>query len=125
MGASLTGKRLYPEAVAALEKGSALSGREHRVLASLGYAQAAMGAKNEAEKILRELEEKSRQQYVSPTHLATVCMGLGKNEQAMAWLDRAYRERSLWLNSIPVDFRFDGLRADPRFTALLKKIGLP
>ena len=125
MGASLTGKPLYPQAVAALEKACALSGRDPVPLASLGYAMGAMGAKGEAEKLLRELEERSRQKYVSPTHLATVCMGLGKKEQAIAWLERAYQQRSLWLNSIAVDFRFDSLRSDPRFTALLKKIGLP
>ena len=125
MGASLTGKQLYPEAVAALEKACALSGRDPVPLASLGYALGAMGAMGEAENILRELEEKSKHRYVSPTHLAMVCMGLGKKEQAIAWLDRAYQERSLWWSNIAVDFRFDSLRSDPRFTALLKKSGLP
>jgi adenylate cyclase len=125
MGASLTGKQLYPEAIAALEKACALSGREALPLSGLGYTLEAMGTTGEAENILRELEERSRQKYVSPTHLAKVCMGLGKKEQAIGWLDRAFQERSLWWNSIPVDFRFDGLRSDPRFAALLKKIGLP
>ena len=120
---SLAGKQLYPEAVAAAEKACALSGREAAPLAFLGYALGSMGAKNEAEKILRELEEKSKQSYVSPVHLATVCMGLGKREQALAWLDRAYQERSLWLVNIVGDFRYDSLRSDPRFTTLLKKTG--
>ncbi len=123
ISASLAGKQLYQEAVAASEKACALSGREAAPLAYLGYALGAMGAKVEAEKILRELEEKSRKSYVSPTHLATVCMGLGKKEQALAWLDRAYEERSLWLVGIATDLRFDSLRSDPRFTALLKKTG--
>ena len=101
------------------------SGREALPLSGLGYTLGAMGATGEAENILRELEERSGQKYVSPTHLAKVCMGLRKKEQAIAWLDRAFQERSLWWNSIPVDFRFDGLRSDPRFAALLKKIGLP
>ncbi len=120
---SLAGKQLYQQAVAASEKACALSGREAAPLAFLGYALGAMGAKNEAEKILRELEEKSKQSYVSPHHLATVCMGLGKREQAIAWLDRAYQERSLWWGLVAVDFRFDSLRSDLRFTALLKKTG--
>jgi serine/threonine-protein kinase len=125
MGASLTAKRLYPEAVAALEKACALSGRHPVPVAALGHTLAAMGAESEAEKILRELDEMSGRRYVSPHHLATVCMGLGKKDQAIAWLERAYQERSLWLISITTDFRFDGLRSDPRFQALLKKIGLP
>jgi hypothetical protein len=82
-----------------------------------------MGDKVEAEKILRELEEKSKRSYVSPTHLATVSIGLGKKEQALAWLERAYQERSLWWGTVAVDFRYDGLRSDPRFLALLKKAG--
>ncbi len=125
LGASLTAKQLYPQAVAALEKACALSGRHPVPLASLGLALGAMGAKSEAEKILRELQEMSSRRYVSPHHLATVCMGLGKKDQAIAWLERAYQERSLWLISITTDFRFDGLRSDPRFKAMLKKIGLP
>ena len=123
MGMSLAGKQLYPEAVAATEKACALSGREPVALGSLGYALGALGAKIEAEKILRELEAKSKQRYVSSHHLALVCMGLGKNEQAIAWLDRAYQERSLWWGTVAADFRFDSLRSDPRFTALLKKTG--
>jgi Tfp pilus assembly protein PilF len=123
MGDSLTGKQLYPEAVAALEKACTLSGRNPLPLASLGYALGAMGATSEAEKILRELVEMSGRRYVSPHYLAVVCMSLGKNEQAIAWLERAYQERSLWLVSIMSDFRFDSLRSDPRFSALLKRIG--
>ena len=123
MGLSLAALQSYPESVAALEKACALSGREPHSLSGLGYALGLMGARREAEKILRELQERTGQEYVSPIHVATVFLGLGKKDQALAWLERAYKERNIWLNSTAADFRFDGLRSDPGFTALLKRLG--
>jgi len=51
-------------------------------------------------------------------------MGLDRKDQALDWLDRAYQQKSLWLNTLAVDYRFDGLRSDSRFRALLRKMGL-
>lgn len=125
MGTSLAGKQLFAEAKAAAEKACALSGRDPQPLSGLGYTLGAMGAKSEAEKILRELEGMSKRRYVSPTHLAVVYMGLGKKDQAIAWLERAYQQRSLWMTNVADDFRFASLHSDPRYTALMKRIGLP
>jgi hypothetical protein len=52
-------------------------------------------------------------------------VALGGKDQAFESLERAYEERSGWLSRLKVDPIFDGLRSDPRFTNLLRRIGLP
>ena len=49
--------------------------------------------------------------------------GLGDNEQALAWLDKAYNERAVWMPLLKVDLKFDPLRNHPRFQELLKRVG--
>jgi serine/threonine-protein kinase len=94
-------------------------------LASLGHAYAIAGKKKEAQEILERLLEKSKLAYVPAYDIAAVYIGLGDNNQAFEWLNKAYEERSHFLVYIKCDRRFDGLRSDPRYEALLKRIGLP
>ena len=56
--------------------------------------------------------------------IATVYAGLGEKEEALAWLDKAYEARSDFIVFIKVDLAWDGLRSDPRFQDLLRRIGL-
>jgi len=57
--------------------------------------------------------------------IALVYTGLGDKDKAFEWLENAYNERNHWLIWIKVEPRFDSLRSDPRFTDLLRRIGLP
>jgi len=52
-------------------------------------------------------------------------LGLGDNEQALAWLERAYKEHSMILQYIKVHPFFDPLRGDPRFAGLVRRVGVP
>ncbi len=62
----------------------------------------------------------SLSRYVSPVHAATVHAAMGEVDEAMVWLDRALvEERSGWLVYLAMEPRFDGLREDARFRALL------
>jgi serine/threonine protein kinase/Tfp pilus assembly protein PilF len=103
----------------------ALSGRGQSFLATLGLAFARAGLKREAEEILRELEEMAGRRYVSSFGLATIHVSLGTPELAFSRLDQAYRERDWSLALLRVDPRMDPLRADPRFGALIRRVGLP
>jgi hypothetical protein len=68
---------------------------------------------------------RSRRQYVSPEQLALIYASLGERDQAFAWLDRSFEARSAFLiTGIQVLPDYDPLRSDPRFDALLRKIGL-
>ncbi|MDQ3253857.1 MAG: hypothetical protein M3R15_08120, partial [Acidobacteriota bacterium] len=88
---------IYPEAIAALEK-ARLIDVNPSILGYLGYAYAAAGKKAEAQKVLEELKELSKQRYVSAYNIACVYAGLNDKDQAFKWLERAYQERSLcWL----------------------------
>lgn len=90
---------------------------------ALAHAYAAAGKKAEAERILRDLERKSKP-TASPYTMATIYAGLGENDKAFEFLGKAYSEKSfeiLWLNS---DLLLDGLRTDPRFQQLLARLGL-
>jgi serine/threonine protein kinase len=99
-------------------------------LAGLGHAYGIAGEKKEAREILErllaeKLLEKSKRIYVSAYDIAAVYMGLGEKDQTFEWLSQALEERSGFLVYIKCDRRFDGLRSDPRYGALLKRIGLP
>jgi len=91
---------------------------------SLAHAYALAGKRAEAQKFLDELLALSKQRYVSSAGIALVYAALGDKEQAFAWLARADKERDGILVRIKVDSRFDSLRSDPRFTDLVKRMGL-
>jgi TolB-like protein/Tfp pilus assembly protein PilF len=109
-------------ALAALEKAVPLSGRgaNHWV----GYMYAVTGRRREALEILARIEKLSRERYVSPQSFAVVYLGLGDKDQALAWLEKAYQERSFEMLGFsgPV---FDRLSDDPRFQDLLRRMRLP
>ncbi|MCK4429705.1 MAG: hypothetical protein KAW19_00225, partial [Candidatus Aminicenantes bacterium] len=87
-------------------------------------AYAVAGNRNEALKILEELFERSKQGYVSQYAIASIYAALGKNDQAFEFLEKAFKKRDRSLLLLKIDPRVDNLRADPRFIALLEKVGL-
>jgi serine/threonine-protein kinase len=89
----------------------------------LGYAYAISGDRPKAEQILRGLEEMAKRQYVSSTAFVDIHLGLGEKEKALDWLDKAYenQESACWL--LKVDPIYDSVRNEPRFQALVKKVG--
>lgn len=113
----------HDEAVSEIEKAIALSGRSTFILDDLGYIYARAGKKNEAKKVLEDLERMAGDQYVSSYGRAVIYTALGDYEEAMAWLEKAYEERS-FLVYLKVDPAFDALRKEERFVTLLHKMGL-
>jgi len=95
------------------------------MVSALAHAYARAGDKTEAEKLLAELVAESNKQYVSPYYLAVVYVGLGRDQQAMDWLEKAFADRSNGLVFLKVEPELDSLRANPRFIALQKKLGFP
>jgi serine/threonine-protein kinase len=90
----------------------------------LGYAYAISGDRAKAEQALRELEELAKRQYVSPTAFVTIYLGLANKEKALDWLERAYEEQDSACWYLKIDQIYDGVRDEPRFQAISKKIGL-
>jgi adenylate cyclase len=90
----------------------------------LGYAYAISGDRPKAEQMLRELEEMAKRQYVSSTAFAMIYLGLGEKEKALDWLDKSYQDQESACWYLTVDPIYDSVRNEPRFQAILKKIGL-
>ncbi|MGH7537800.1 MAG: tetratricopeptide repeat protein [Gemmatimonadales bacterium] len=124
LGWALLKKGMEAEGLAALERAVSLSPDDGLWLSQLGQAYALAGKIDAARAVLRQLQERSRQSYVSPYHLAYVYTGLGDQDQAMDCLERAFEERSGAVYGIKGSFLFATLRSHPRFTALLKKMNL-
>jgi tetratricopeptide (TPR) repeat protein len=119
-----TGKRL--EAISEYQKAIEMSNGDHDATASLAHAFAAIGRRSEAEKILRDLERKSKSAYVSPYMIATIYAGLGEKDKAFELLEKAYQEKSLDISwHLKADLRIDNLRSDPRFQDLVRRVGYP
>jgi eukaryotic-like serine/threonine-protein kinase len=94
-------------------------------IAGLGNVYAQEGRRTDALAVLRRLDSLSRTQYVTSFAVAVVHAGLRQPDSAFAWLDRAVQERSHWLVWLNRDPRWRGLRGDPRFAELVRRIGLP
>jgi TolB-like protein/DNA-binding winged helix-turn-helix (wHTH) protein/Tfp pilus assembly protein PilF len=116
LGEVYEAKAMYVDAIDVYGKAGAL--------ASLGHAYAVSGKKAEARKILRKLDRQSKYRFVSPYDRALIYTGLGENDQAVAWLEKA-EQQNVPLHHINVDQRFNSLRSDNRYQQLLRRIGFP
>jgi TolB-like protein len=124
-GWALLGKSQNDNAVAAMRKAAALSDSLPFAEAALANALAKAGKKQEAQQILDGLLKKALSGYVSAYDIAIVYAGLGDNDQAISWLQKAINERSMFVVHMTWDARLDGLRTDPRFSGLVKQLGAP
>ncbi|MGA9511709.1 MAG: tetratricopeptide repeat protein, partial [Candidatus Sulfotelmatobacter sp.] len=91
---------------------------------ALAYIYGRSGQRAKAKFALEQLERESRSQVVDPLSFAIAYIGIGDKEQAIAWLQRAYQWHSSSLTALKVDPTYDPLRNDPRFQALVRRIGL-
>jgi tetratricopeptide (TPR) repeat protein len=121
-------KQLYPEALAALERWKLGHPSQHRhphVLAIAAGIYGLEGRMNEAEKLIDELKETARHQYISGVFLAEAYVGLGQKDQAITWLERAYEAHDQWMVYIASYPGLDPLHSEPRFQALLRRMHFP
>ncbi|HKR52842.1 MAG TPA: adenylate/guanylate cyclase domain-containing protein [Chthoniobacterales bacterium] len=124
LGKVYTQQRKYPEAIEELGKARELSHGNSEAIASIGYAAALAGDKAKARAVLDELKALSNEHYVPPVNVALVLSSLGEKDEALASLEKGCAERDVRLTLLKVDPRWDSLRSDPRFIAILKRIGL-
>ena len=75
-------------------------------------------------KVKKPRKERAKETYVDPCYIAEIYAGLGENDQAFAWLEKAYEVRSEELLTLRIDPRFEGLRKDTRFAEFFRRMGL-
>ena len=125
LGEALELKGQLPEAIAEYKKAAELD-EDPFVLALVGQADAKLGQRDEAIKILSQLERLATKRYVANYSFALMHMALGEKAKAIDWLERAYRDRSgPEIVGIKVDPMLDPLHGDPRFEALVQKVLAP
>lgn len=115
----------WQQAIDEYEKIIELHPADPPALASIAYIDARLGKKDEARKILSRLMEISKKQYVASVEIATIFAGLDDADNAMLWLEKAYRQRESQIPFIKSDDRFNSLNSDPRFQDLIRRLGLP
>jgi len=112
------------EAIPVLEKAVSLSDRSPGAIGVLVRAYAHAGRRTDALRLLAELKRRKQAGYVPAGAFVNAFLGLDDNEEAFAWLERAYQEHSNILQFLKVHPYFDPLRDDPRFKDLLRRVGL-
>jgi Flp pilus assembly protein TadD len=110
-------------AIEALTMAARFSNNNSKAMSMRGYLLATTGRQSEARELLGALEAASHTRYVPPYALALVTAGLGDKDATFDWLERAYHARDVHLIFLTVDPKWNSLRADPRFQALLSKCG--
>jgi TolB-like protein/DNA-binding winged helix-turn-helix (wHTH) protein/Flp pilus assembly protein TadD len=123
LGQALEQKHMYDEAIVEFQRAIELSGHSGAFDSNLGYAYAVSGHKEEAIKIVTDLEARLDQNPSVDADIALIYVGLGDHDQAMVSLNRAYEAR--FKASILLRPAFDPLRSDVRFQDLLHRMGLP
>ena len=124
LGLAYEQKQVFDAAIEEFQKAVSLSGGSPLMKAALGHAYAKSQKKDEANKILGELNELSKQEYVSSYEVATIYVALGDNEQAFQLLEKAYAEHSFHLVRLNVSPHFKAISSDPRFQDLVHSVGL-
>jgi eukaryotic-like serine/threonine-protein kinase len=115
----------YELAITEGEKGVKLSGGSPLMRAALAQTLGTAGRTKEARQILDDLTKLAQQKYVASHFFAGIHIGLGESDQAIEYLEKSYEEHSHWLIYLHLDPSMDGLRDNPGFQDLLRRVGLP
>jgi serine/threonine-protein kinase len=115
----------YDEAIAEFETAAALAPKGPPEPSSgLAHVYAQMGEREKAAEILEQLIAMRSRRYVSPYGIASIYSCLREVDTAFEWLETAYAEHDQTLVWVKVHPRLDPLRDDPRYNALLGRMGL-
>jgi tetratricopeptide (TPR) repeat protein len=122
-------KGMYPQALAEYDKiaepDKSVATENQLVADGLGWVYAVSGRRADALKIAKEVEELSPHAYVDFYQLATIYAGLGEKDEAFRLLEKGYEERSAGMPYLAVDPFWFGMRSDPRYADLLRRMDLP
>jgi TolB-like protein/Flp pilus assembly protein TadD len=123
LGQALAQKHVYDGAIAAFRRAIELSGHSGAFDSNLAYVYVLSGRTEEAMNLVKDLEARHDQNPSAHANVALIYSGLGDQDQAMIWLNKAYDAR--FNPSILLRPAFDNLRSDARFQELVRRIGLP
>jgi TolB-like protein/DNA-binding winged helix-turn-helix (wHTH) protein len=118
-------KKMYPEAIAALERSVSRSGRHDLPLATLAGVYGLAGRRGEALKLIDELKARARLHYVPGSLFVDAYIGLGEKNRALGWMERAYEEHVQEMVHMKAYPGWDALRSEPRFQALVGRMNFP
>jgi Flp pilus assembly protein TadD len=122
---SYSAQGMHDRAITTVEKARELAGGRPDIVAFHGYILARAGRRDEALKTLRDLRRLSQPREPAPFLMALVYVGLDDMDRAFESLDQAVDARNWETPMIKANPIFERIRSDPRFPALLRRIGLP
>ena len=111
------------EAVAEFEKARQIENSIPEVVAALGHGYAVSGRRADALNIVRELQERSKREFVPSYNIATIYIGLGMKDEALQYLAKAHDEGSYFMIHLKVEPLLDSVREDPRFVDVMRRVG--
>jgi tetratricopeptide (TPR) repeat protein len=122
-------KRMYPQALAEFDKiadqDKAVAAENQFVASSLGWVYAVSGRRADALKIAKEFKELSSHTYVDFYQVAAIYAGLGDKDEAFRLLEKGYAQHSATMPWLTIDVFWYGMRSDPRYADLVRRMGLP
>ena len=124
LGRAYEGKGMYDQAVDAYMRAGEINQVPEQTMEEMRDVYKKSGWKAYVQANLNRVT--SQKNSIPPPYLiASFYVRLGQNDEAIKWLERAYDERDFRMIMITVSFEFDGLRSDPRFRDLVRRVGLP
>jgi serine/threonine protein kinase/TolB-like protein/Flp pilus assembly protein TadD len=125
LGDAYLGKGMPKEAVEEYLKAATLTGESAENVAALGHAFRDSGLKGFRLKQLEVAKARWQKSHDNAEQIARLYAALGEKDQAVAWLQRAYEKRAVWLIWVGFDPMFESLQSDPRVQDLLRRINSP
>jgi serine/threonine-protein kinase len=115
----------YQAAVGDIEKAVEITGRGAEPLSYLAYCYAGLGRTQECLAIAHELESRYAQKKCAAYNVAKAYTGLHDAANVFKWLERDVEDHSGWIGWLAYDYEWREYRSDPRYAALVNKVGLP
>jgi len=125
LGRAYEAKGMYDDAVKSYTRASELGTVLKDVLVKTNDVYKKSGWKAYVQFNLDQLVVNAPQRRFPPFMIATFYAKLGRDDEALMWLEKGYEERDFRMTLISVAFEFDRLRSDPRFRELVRRMGLP